>query len=87
MSFAGYGIVVAASAAMNGLGRPGTALLLGGGRAMLLLAPAAWIGALAAGFPGLAAGAAIANLAAGLAAFVIVRRHSLTTRGSDADQA
>jgi len=48
---------------------------------MLLLAPAAWIGVLLAGFPGLAAGTALANVAAGLAAFVIVRRHSLTTRG------
>lgn len=85
LSFAGFGIVVAASAAMNGLGRPVTALLLSGGRAMLLLAPAAWIGVLLAGFPGLAAGTALANVAAGLAAFVVVRRHSLTTHGRDAE--
>lgn len=43
-TFAGYGITVALSAGMNGLGRSVTALCISGGRAVGLLAPLAWLG-------------------------------------------
>ena len=80
LSFVGYGITISLSAAMNGLGRSGTALLVSGGRAIALLAPAAWIGVTLGGFQGLAIATALSNLAAGAAGFVIIRRHSLEAR-------
>lgn len=84
-SFAGYGIAISLSAAMNGLGRPFTALSISGGRALVLLAPATWIGAGLGGFTGIAIGFAAANVVAGLVGFVVMRGHSLTT--SDVDRA
>jgi Na+-driven multidrug efflux pump len=79
-TFAGYGITVALSAAMNGLGRPISALAIAGGRAMALLAPAAWLGVSLGGFQGVALGIAAANSLAGLVSVLIIARHSLTVR-------
>ena len=80
LSFVGYGITVSLSAAMNGLGRSLTALFIAGGRAMLLLAPAAWIGVMLGGFQGLAIATALTNLLAGTAGLLLIWRHSLTAR-------
>jgi putative MATE family efflux protein len=81
LSFAGYGITISLSAAMNGLGRSAAALAIAGGRAVVLLAPAAWLGISLAGFTGLAAGVVFANVVAGLAALWISTAHPLTVRG------
>lgn len=86
LSFAGYGVIVALGAAMNGLGRSGTSLLLGGGRALGLLAPLAWIGVMVEDFRGLAIGVAIANVVAGLVGIVVIAKHSLKTRNGSHDK-
>lgn len=80
LSFVGYGITISLSAAMNGLGRSTTALMISGGRAMGLLAPAAWVGVLFGGFTGLAIATVICNLVAGAIGMLIIWRHSLETR-------
>ncbi len=80
LSFIGYGAVIALSAALNGLGRPIEALTLSGGRALLLLAPAAWIGVMLDGFRGLVIGFALANLVAGGVAVFRIWRASLAPR-------
>lgn len=80
ISFVGYGITISLSAAMNGLGRSLTALLISGGRAIVLLAPAAWIGVMLGGFKGLAIATAATNLAAGAIGLLVIWRHSLRTR-------
>lgn len=86
-SFAGYGITISLSAAMNGLGRPLTALAISGGRALVLLAPAAWVGVMLGGFSGIAVGFAAVNVVAGLAGLAVMRLHPLTTsdQGRSAD--
>ncbi len=86
LSFAGYGVIVALGAAMNGLGRSGTSLLLGGGRALLLLAPLAWIGVIVDDFRGLAFGVAAANVVAGICGIIVIAKHSLTTRDGGHDK-
>lgn len=83
ISFVGYGITIALSAAMNGLGRSLTALMISGGRAIVLLAPAAWIGVTLGGFRGLAIATAVTNLLAGIIGLLVIWRHSLTTRDGD----
>ena len=80
VSYAGYGTTIALSAAMNGLGRSFTALAIGGGRAMLLLAPSAWIGVTVGGFRGLAIGFLTANAIAGALALATILAHPLTAR-------
>lgn len=82
ISYVGYGITIATGAAMNGLGRSATSLPLSGGRAMLGLVPAAWLGVMFAGFNGLALGTLAANLAAGAVALALIRFPPLTARGS-----
>ncbi|GAB5500073.1 MAG: MATE family efflux transporter [Pseudohongiellaceae bacterium] len=79
-TFAGYGITVALSAGMNGLGRSITALCISGGRAIGLLAPLAWLGVLFGDFIGVAAGVATANVIAGLVSVVVIFRHNLQVR-------
>lgn len=81
-SYAGFGITVALSAALNGLGRSVEALMVSGSRAMILLAPAAWIGVLVDGFRGLAWGTVLANVLAAVIAFTVVWRHSLAARSN-----
>jgi putative MATE family efflux protein len=83
LSYAGYGVVIATSSALNGLGRSALALAVSGGRAMILLAPAAWIGVQVAGYLGLAIGTAIANIISGLLAFALIWKHSLKARGKN----
>lgn len=86
VSYVGYGLTIATSAAMNGLGRSAVSLALSGGRAMLLLAPAAWLGVLWAGFSGLAFGTLAANFVSGVIALSLVRRHALTVRARPASR-
>lgn len=83
LTYAGYGIVISLSAGLNGLGRSVQALAISGGRAMLLLAPAASIGVMLGGFVGLAIGTALANAASGLIAWLVVFRHDLSTHESN----
>ena len=86
LSYAGYGIVISLSAALNGLGRSIQATFVSGGRAIALLAPLAAGGTLLFGFIGTAIGIAIANLISGLGAFVVARRHPLSeTSGQKSD--
>lgn len=90
VSYAGYGVVIALSAALNGLGRSLQALMLAGGRAIGLLAPAAWIGVWLGGFSGFAWSTFTANIAAGLVVLAVFRAHSLTVtqrRGTRYDTA
>lgn len=84
ISYVGYGITVALSAAMNGLGRSGSALALSGGRAIGLLAPLAWIGVLAGGFLGLAIATLAANLIAGLIGLAVILNDDFRTRDDQA---
>ncbi|MEM8770066.1 MAG: MATE family efflux transporter [Pseudomonadota bacterium] len=86
LSFAGYGVVVATSAALNGLGRSITAFGLAGGRAIGLLAPGAWIGAVVSGFSGVAVAFAASNIISGVAGLAITKLHSLTTRNKKTSQ-
>ena len=83
LTYAGYGIVISLSAGLNGLGRSVQALAISGGRAMLLLAPAAYIGVMLGGFLGLAISTALANVTSGLIAWLVVFRHGLTTHKSE----
>lgn len=80
LSYAGYGLVIALSSALNGLGRSGQAMGVSGGRAAIFLAPLAAGGAYLFGFIGVAIGTAAANLVSGLAALGIVKVHPLTER-------
>ena len=77
-SYAGYGLMISLTAAMNGLGRSFTGLGIGAGRALGLLAPGAWIGVLAGGFLGLSIATFAANAVSGAASALIIRRHSLS---------
>lgn len=83
LTYAGYGIVISLSAGLNGLGRSVQALAISGGRAMLLLTPAAYVGVLLGGFLGLAIGTALANLTSGLIAWLVVFRNDLTAHKSE----
>lgn len=87
LSYAGYGIVVALSAGMNALGRSVHALLIAGGRAIVLLAPAAWIGVSIGGFAGVAAATAVVNVVSGLIALTIILKDGLETRDGDESSA
>ncbi|MEM1086605.1 MAG: MATE family efflux transporter [Pseudomonadota bacterium] len=82
-SYAGYGVVIATSAALNGLGRSVLALCVSGGRAMALLAPAAWAGVMLGGYVGLSIATVAANVISGLVALAIIWKHPLTTRGDN----
>lgn len=87
LSLFGYGIVIAVSAAMNGLGRPGNALALTCLRALGLLAPLAWLGVLLGfGFAGVAAAIAVANVLTGLIGLAIIRRHGLEVADASDDR-
>ncbi len=63
---AGYGVVIAASAGFNALGRPLNGLGMTLTRSLVLYAPGAWIGGTIAGPAGAIAAIALANIAAGL---------------------
>ncbi len=75
----GYGVCMAASAGLNGLGRPLYGMMLHIIRCIVLLAPLAWIGAALGGPAGLLVGIAAANvLAAAVAIGFILFRAPMT---------
>lgn len=75
VTIAGYGITMAASAGFNGLGRPSFGVMITSGRALLLMAPFAVVGAILADAPvGVIAGVALANIIAGVATMTYVLR-------------
>lgn len=77
LSAAGYGILITLNSALNGLGHALSALALGGGRAIILLAPLGYLAILHYGFEGLIIATASINILMGIIAFIIVKRHSL----------
>jgi len=79
----GYGVCMAASAGLNGLGRPLYGMMLHVIRCIVLLAPLSWIGAGLGGVTGLLTGAALANaLAAVIAVWFVLRRAPLSAVGA-----
>lgn len=80
LSYAGYGVVISLSAALNGVDRPFRALGMSGGRAILLLAPSAWIGVTLFGFQGVPWGFFAANITAGLIAAAYIFRGDISER-------
>ncbi len=73
-SYAALGICMIVVSAGNALGWPLRAMLMSGARLFLFYLPCLWIGARLGGLVGLAAGAAVGNLLAGLAAWQVLRR-------------
>lgn len=72
-SLGGYGMAVAANAAMTGRSRAGWAMGLSLARIALVYIPMAWLGALSYGYPGILVAAALANLATLWGALVVTR--------------
>ncbi|HVS12432.1 MAG TPA: MATE family efflux transporter [Thermoanaerobaculia bacterium] len=64
-SYGAYGIVMIVNASFNGLGQPFKSVAISVLRMIVLFLPLAWIGSRLLGYPGVFAGAAIANVAAG----------------------
>jgi len=83
LSYAGYGVIISLTAALNGLGRSVSGLFIGAGRAIGLLASGAWIGVLTGGFLGLAIATFIANAASGMIGLFIIRQHELKELDAD----
>ena len=69
-SFGAYGMVMAACAAFNGIGRPMPGVVISVLRAMILLMPLAWLGRSLFGLNGIFMAAAIANIATGVLGYV-----------------
>ena len=92
ISYGFQGMVLMANAAFNGLHMPWTAATLAGARLFVLYVPLAWVGSRLLGLGGLFAGAALANLIAGIVAFAWFERR-ITARevgasvGGRADEA
>ncbi len=82
LGYAGYGMVMCACAAFNGMGRPRPAVILSALRALLLLLPLALLGQWLIGLPGLFAGAALSNVLIGLLGYYwlgrVIRQQSST---------
>ncbi len=73
-SYALLGVCMLVVSAGNALGWPLRAMLLSSARLFLFYLPCLWVGALLFGWTGLAAGAAMGNVLAGLAAWYVLRR-------------
>ena len=73
-SYAGYGFVMSANAAFNGLGRPLPATLISFLRVLGVYLPLAWVGNQLWGITGLFAATALANLLLGALAWWWLRR-------------
>lgn len=73
-SYAALGACMLVVSAGNALGWPLRAMLLSSARLFVCYLPCLWIGSQLFGWWGLAAGAALGNLLAGLAAWVVLRR-------------
>ena len=73
-SYAALGVCMLVVSAGNALGWPLRAMLLSSARLFICYFPCLWLGAALFGWTGLAAGAAIGNLLAGLTAWVLLKR-------------
>ncbi|WP_447556563.1 MATE family efflux transporter [Vreelandella sp. EE22] len=73
-SYAALGVCMLVVSAGNALGWPLRAMLLSSARLFLFYLPCLWLGAGLFGWSGLAAGAAMGNVMAGLAAWYVLRR-------------
>lgn len=73
-SYAALGVCMLVVSAGNALGWPLRAMLMSGARLFLFYLPCLGLGAWLGGLAGLAAGAAVGNLLAGLAAWQVLRR-------------
>jgi len=73
-SYAALGVCMIVVSAGNALGWPLRAMLMSAARLFLFYLPCLWLGAYLGGLPGLAAGAAVGNLLAGLAAWRVLQR-------------
>ncbi|MBZ5488268.1 MATE family efflux transporter [Halomonas aquamarina] len=73
-SYAALGVCMLVVSAGNALGWPLRAMLLSSARLFVFYLPCLWAGAQLAGWLGLAAGAALGNLLAGLFAWIVLRR-------------
>ncbi|WP_425348194.1 MATE family efflux transporter [Vreelandella olivaria] len=73
-SYAALGVCMLVVSAGNALGWPLRAMLLSSARLFICYLPCLWLGAQLYGWIGLAAGAAVGNILAGLTAWVLLRR-------------
>ncbi len=73
-SYAALGVCMLVVSAGNALGWPLRAMLLSGARLFICYLPCLWVGAQLGGWLGLASGAAIGNLLAGLTAWRVLKR-------------
>ncbi|MDP4558210.1 MATE family efflux transporter [Halomonas meridiana] len=73
-SYAALGVCMLVVSAGNALGWPLRAMLLSSARLFICYLPCLWLGAQLFGWTGLAAGAAIGNLLAGLTAWFVLKR-------------
>lgn len=73
-SYAALGVCMLVVSAGNALGWPLRAMLLSSARLFICYLPCLWLGSQAFGWWGLAAGAAVGNLLAGLMAWQVMRR-------------
>ncbi len=73
-SYAALGVCMIVVSAGNALGWPLRAMLMSAARLFIFYLPCLWLGAHFGGLAGLAAGAAVGNLMAGLAAWWVLRR-------------
>ncbi len=82
-SYAGYGFVMSANAAFNGLGRPLPATMISFLRVLGIYLPLAWLGNQLWGITGLFAATAAANLLLGALAWWWLRRDIVSRAASD----
>ncbi|GED21895.1 MATE family efflux transporter [Halomonas halmophila] len=86
-SYAALGVCMLVVSAGNALGWPLRAMLMSAARLFVFYLPCLWAGVWLAGLVGLAAGAALGNLLAGLAAWWLLRRVLASPRRAVAEPA
>ena len=74
LSYGGAGVVMIVNAAFNGAGLPGKAVVVSVLRMVVVLLPAAWLGALLIGVEGVFAAVAFSNLMIGIGAYFWYQR-------------
>lgn len=86
-SYAALGVCMIVVSAGNALGWPMRAMLMSGARLFAFYLPCLWLGSRLGGLTGLAAGAALGNLMAGVAAWLVLRRILASPRRRPASSA